>query len=60
MAAGSLSLRFGAAEPVLVAIGRRDVPLVWSAAGALAGAAIVALAGRYARKGRTSGQSISG
>ena len=47
--AGSLAHRFDAAEPLLMAVARREVPVVWSMGGALAGAAIHAIvAGRSA------------
>ena len=63
MVIGSLAARFGVPEPLIVSVGRRDVPLVWSLAGALAGSlAVVAVRRRrrYAGSGSTSGQSISG
>jgi len=47
--AGSLAHRFDAAEPLLMAVARREVPIVWSLGGALAGAAVHAIvAGRSA------------
>lgn len=49
MVVGSLAHRFDAAEPVFTAIGRREVPILWSLGGALAGAAVHAIvAGRSA------------
>ena len=49
MVVGSLAHRLGAAEPVLTTIGRREVPILWSLGGALAGAAVHAIvAGRSA------------
>jgi hypothetical protein len=49
MVVGSLAHRFDAAEPVFMAIGRREVPILWSLGGALAGAAVHAIvAGRSA------------
>jgi len=46
---GSLSARLGAPEPILLAVGRREVPILWSIGGALAGALVAVLAGRRAR-----------
>jgi len=49
MVAGSLAHRFDAAEPLLLALARREIPIVWSMGGALAGAALHAVvAGRSA------------
>ena len=50
MAAGSLSLRLGAPEPLLMAIGRRDVPILWSLGGAFAGAFVAVLVERRSRR----------
>jgi len=57
MVVGSLSLRLAAPEPLLLAVGRREVPIVWSLVGALVGAL---LAGLSRRSGSTRGQSICG
>ena len=46
MVVGSLSLRLAAPEPLLLAVGRRDVPIVWSLVGALAGALLAVLSRR--------------
>ncbi|MCJ7727006.1 MAG: hypothetical protein MUP76_11555 [Acidimicrobiia bacterium] len=49
MVVGSLGIRFGAPEPIQLAVGRREVPIVWSIGGALAGALIAAVAARRTR-----------
>jgi len=49
--AGSLAHRFDAAEPLLLAITRREVPIVWSMGGALAGAAVHAIVTRRSAAG---------
>ena len=49
MVVGSLSLRLGAPEPVVLAVGRREVPILWSLGGALAGALLALVVRRRAR-----------
>lgn len=46
---GSLSARLGVPEPILLAVGRREIPILWSIGGAVAGALVAVLAGRKAR-----------
>jgi len=40
MVVGSLAHRLDAPEPLLISIARREVPILWSLGGALAGAAV--------------------
>jgi len=49
MVVGSLSLRLGAPEPMMQAVGRREVPILWSLGGALTGALLTLLAQKRAR-----------
>ena len=46
MVTASLAQRFGAGDPLTLAIGRREVPVLWSIGGALAGVLTAALATR--------------
>jgi hypothetical protein len=46
---GSLSARLGTPEPILLAVGRREIPILWSIGGAVAGALVAELVGRRAR-----------
>lgn len=49
MVAASLSQRLGAGDPLMLAIGRRQVPVLWSLGGAIAGALIATLLQRRTR-----------
>lgn len=51
MAIGSLAHRFDAAEPLLISIGRREVPILWSLGGALVGAAVYTIVTRSSAAG---------
>jgi hypothetical protein len=46
MVTASLAQRFGAGDPLTLAIGRREVPVLWSILGAVAGVLIATLAAR--------------
>jgi hypothetical protein len=46
MVAGSLAARIGIPAPLVLQIGRREVPIVWSLAGAAVGVAAYLLAAR--------------
>ena len=46
MVAGSLAHRLELAEPLLLAVGRREIPILWSVVGAVAVATILVLARR--------------
>lgn len=49
MVAASLSQRFGAGDPLVLAIGRREIPVLWSVGGAIVGALAATLLQRRSR-----------